>query len=141
EADRVYIYKHYEDDETGELYFSPLYEWTAPDIKSQIADTILGKLSYSRFAPLRFYESFINGESLKFIIKDLPEQYQDIFIDRNIRSIILVPILIDGAYWGFIGFDECHSDRLWSSDEESMLSALAATFGEIIKKNKFRDEL
>lgn len=141
EADRVYIYKHLEDDDTGELYFSPLYEWTAPDIKPQMTDTILGKLSYSRFAPLRFYESFVNGESLKFIIKDLPKQYQDIFIDRNIRSIILVPILIDGAYWGFIGFDECHSDRLWSSDEESMLSALAATFGEILKKNKFRDEL
>lgn len=141
EADRVYIYKHYEDDETGELYFSPLYEWTAPNVKSQLSETILGKLSYSRFAPLRFYESFVNGESLKFLIKDLPVQYQEIFIDRNIRSIILVPILIDGAYWGFIGFDECHSDRLWSSDEESMLSALAATFGEIIKKNKFRDEL
>ena len=45
------------------------------------------------------------------------------------------------AYWGFIGFDECHSDRIWSSDEESILSALAATFGEVIKKNKFREEL
>ncbi len=140
-ADRVYIYKHFEDDETGELYFSPQYEWTAPGIKSQYKDSILGKLSYSRFAPLRLYESFINGESLKFIIKDLQQEYREVFIDRNIRSIILVPIMIDGAYWGFIGFDECHSDRLWSSDEESMLSALAATFGEILKKNKFRDEL
>lgn len=140
-ADRVYIYKHFEDDETGELYFSPQYEWTAPGIKSQYKDSILGKLSYSRFAPLKFYESFINGESLKFIIKELPKEFREVFIDRNIRSIILVPIMIDGAYWGFIGFDECHSDRLWSSDEESMLSALAATFGEILKKNKFRDEL
>ncbi|MCK7517786.1 MAG: hypothetical protein MZV64_08780 [Ignavibacteriales bacterium] len=63
------------------------------------------------------------------------------FIDRNIRSIILVPILIEGAYWGFIGFDECHSDRIWSSDEESILSAMAATIGEVLKKNKFREEL
>lgn len=47
---------------------------------------------------------------------------------------MLVPILIDGAYWGFIGFDECHSDRIWSTDEESILSALAGTIGEVIKK-------
>lgn len=141
DADRVYIYKHFEDDETGELYFALQYEWTAEGIESQYDDLILGKLSYSRFAPLRFYESFINGETLKFIIRELPQQIQEVFIDRNIRSIILVPIMIDSAYWGFIGFDECHSDRIWSNDEESMLSALAATFGEIIKKNKFRDEL
>jgi PAS domain S-box-containing protein len=141
DADRVYIYKHMEDDETGELYFTPMYEWTADGINSQLNDNLLGKLSYSRFASLKFYESFSNGETLKFIIKDLPKEYQAVFIDGNIKSIILVPILIDGAYWGFIGFDECHSDRIWSNDEESILSALAGTIGEVLKKNKFREEL
>ncbi len=141
EADRVYIYKHIEDYETGELYFTPMYEWTADGVVSQLNDRELQKLSYGRFAPLKFYESFINGESLKFIVKDLPKIHQQVFVDRNIKSIILVPILIDGAYWGFIGFDECHSDRLWSSDEESILSALAGTLGEVLKKNMFRDEL
>jgi len=141
EADRVYIYKHLEDEETGEFYFTPLYEWTADGISSQINDNFLGKLSYSRFASLKFYESFSNGETLKFIIKDLPKEYQAVFIDGNIKSIILVPIFVEGAYWGFIGFDECHSDRTWSSDEESILSTLAGTIGEVLKKNKFREEL
>lgn len=141
EADRVYIYRHMEDDETGELYFTPIYEWTAEGIESQLEDNLLGKLSYSRFSSLKFYESFSNGETLKFLVRTLPKEQQNIFIDRNIRSIILVPILIEGAYWGFIGFDECHSDRLWSNDDESILSALAATIGEVIKKNKFREEL
>jgi PAS domain S-box-containing protein len=141
DVDRVYIYKHIEDFDTGELYLTPLFEWIAEGVESQLSDENLQKLSYSRFAPLKFYESFINGESLKFIIRDLPKEYQSIFVDRNIKSIILVPILIDGAYWGFIGFDECHSDRIWSSDEESILSALAGTFGEVLKKNMFRDEL
>jgi PAS domain S-box-containing protein len=140
-ADRVYIYQHKEDDETGELYFTPLFEWTAEGVHSQLEDNLLGKLSYSRFASLKFYESFSNGETLKFIIKNLPKEYQEIFIDNNIKSIILVPILIEGAYWGFIGFDECHSDRIWSNDEESILSAMAATIGEVLKKNKFREEL
>ncbi len=141
DTDRVYIYKHIEDNETGELYFAPMYEWVAEDILSQINDSNLQKISYSRFAPLKFYESFINGESLKFIVRELPEEYRRVFVDRNIRSIILVPILIDDAYWGFVGFDECHSDRLWSSDEESILSAFAGTLGEVLKKNLFRDEL
>jgi PAS domain S-box-containing protein len=141
EADRVYIYKHMEDDETGELYFTPLFEWTTEGVHSQIEDNLLGKLSYSRFSSLKFYESFSNGESLKFLINSLPKDIQEVFIDRNIKSIILVPIMIEGAYWGFIGFDECHSDRIWSNDEESILSAMAATIGEVLKKNNFREEL
>jgi PAS domain S-box-containing protein len=140
-TDRVYIYKHIEDYETGELYFTPMFEWFAEGAVSQLTDENLQNISYSRFAPLKFYESFVNGESLKFIISDLPKEYRTIFIDSNIKSIILVPILIDGAYWGFIGFDECHSDRIWSNDEESILSALAGTLGEVLKKNMFRDEL
>ncbi len=141
ETDRVYIYKHMEDDQTGELYFAPLFEWTNEGVHSQLEENLLGKFSYSRFAPLKFYESFSNGETLKFIVKSLPKEYQEVFIDRSIRSIILVPIMIEGAYWGFIGFDECHSDRIWTNDEESMLSAMAATIGEVIKKNNFREEL
>lgn len=45
EADRVYIYKHMEDDDTGELYFTPLFEWTADGIYSQLEDNLFGKLS------------------------------------------------------------------------------------------------
>jgi PAS domain S-box-containing protein len=141
EADRVYIYKHLEDEDTGELYFTPIFEWNAEGIYSQLEENLLGKLSYSRFSSLKFYEAFSNGESLKFLIKTLPKEIQEVFIDSNIRSIILVPIMIEGAYWGFIGFDECHSDRIWTTDEESILSAMAATVGEVIKKNKFREEL
>lgn len=141
EADRVYIYKHMEDDETGELYFTPLFEWTDEGVHSQLEENLLGKFSYSRFSALKFYEAFSNGEALKFLVKSLPKEIQEVFIDRNIRSIILVPIMIEGAYWGFIGFDECHSDRIWSNDEESILSAMAATIGEVIKKNNFREEL
>lgn len=140
-TDRVYIYKHMEDPVTGELYFTPMYEWTSEGVVSQINDPLMQKVSYSRFEPLRLYQSFLNGESLKFVVRELPPQARQVFVDQNIKSIILVPILIDSAYWGFIGFDECHSDRLWSSDEESILSALAATLGEVIKKNRFRDEL
>jgi len=79
EADRVYIYKHMEDDDTGELYFTPVFEWTAEGIYSQLEDNMFGKLSYSRFASLKFYEAFSNGETLKFIIKNLPKSLKSMF--------------------------------------------------------------
>jgi PAS domain S-box-containing protein len=140
-ADRVYIYQHKVDKYTGEMYFTPVSEWASSGTVPQINDPALQKISYSRFSLINIYESFLRCESLKYLIKELPKEQQEIFIDRNIRSILLVPIMVDKNYWGFIGFDECHSERVWTDDEESLLSAMAATIGAVIKRNAINDQL
>ncbi|MDR3502501.1 MAG: response regulator, partial [Legionella sp.] len=80
-------------------------------------------------------------KTLKFIINDLPPEAQKVFLDINIKSVILAPIMVDGKYWGFIGFDECTRDRVWTDTEESLLMAMAASMGSVIKNNNFKDEL
>lgn len=141
EADRVYIFQHKVDEFTEEMYFAPLYEWTAPGIASQLNDPQLKKISYSRFSVFNIYENFLKCKTLRYIINQLPLEQQRVFIDENIKSIILVPILVDRKYWGFIGFDDCHSDRIWTDDEESLLSAMAGTIGAVIKRNVINDQL
>ncbi len=141
QADRVYIYQHKVDQYTSEMFFTPLYEWAASGTITQIDNPTLQKISYSRFSILDIYDKFVHCETLRYIIKDLPSEQQKVFIDDNIKSIILVPILVDKTYWGFIGFDECHSDRVWTDDEESLLSAMAGTIGAVIKRNTTNDQL
>lgn len=141
EVDRVYIYKHQVNDDTGEMFVSLIYEWATEKNESQINNLVLKKLSYSRFSSLNFYENFSEGKTLKFLIKNLPPNEQNIFIDRSIKSLILVPIMNDGKYWGFIGFDDCNSNRIWNDNEESLLITMASTLGALIKRNIIRDEL
>jgi signal transduction histidine kinase/DNA-binding response OmpR family regulator/HPt (histidine-containing phosphotransfer) domain-containing protein len=118
-----------------------LYEWASEGTVAQIRNPKFYKISYSRFAALQFYESFSEGKTLKYVINDLPDSYREIFIDKNIKSIILVPIMIDENYWGFIGFDEMESDRSWSDNEESILVTMASTMGAVIKRNLFKEIL
>ncbi len=141
EVDRVYIYKHQSDEATGEMYVSILYEWSSANSEAQIKNPVLQRLSYSRFASLDFHGNFEKRKSLKFLIKKLPPNERVVFVDRDIRSILLVPIMIDGIYWGFIGFDDCRSDRLWSEDEEYFLATMAATIGAVIKQDNIKNEL
>lgn len=140
-VDRLYIFRHCEVPDTGEMYCTPLYEWTAPDVEAQINNPALKKLSYSRFGSLEFYENLSSGKSLSYIIKDLSPEEQISFIDSNIKSIILVPIMIDSKYWGFVGFDDCTTEREWSKNEELILITLASTLGAIIKRNSMQEEL
>lgn len=141
EVDRVYLYKHQLDEETEEMFVSILYEWNSEQSEAQILNPAMKKLSYSRFASLKFYENFSAGRTLKFQIKNLPKQEQLVFIDNNIKAIILVPIMIDDEYWGFIGFDDCQVDRLWSANEESLLITMAATIGAVLKRNIVQRQL
>ena len=133
-VDRVYIYKHEMIEETEEHYAKLLFEWSAESAIAQIEDPALQKLSYSRFAALNFYENFSRGNSLKFIIKDLPTDAKSAFIDESIKSLILVPIMVDDSYWGFVGFDDLSEDRIWTDNEESLLVTMAATLAACDKK-------
>ena len=141
DVDRVYIYQHIDDFNYGDNYFSLLYEWASSEEVSQLNDNSLQRVDYKRFKPINLLESLSHGITLKYIIKDLPTDAQNVFIDENIKSIILVPILVDGQYWGFIGFDECHQDRAWTEDEESILTTMALTLGAVIKRDKVKQEL
>jgi len=141
DVDRVYIFQHQASEDTEEMYFSLMYEWASDQTEAQINNPRFNKVSYSRFNSLNFYENFSNGNTLKFIMKDLDPASRESFIDKNIKSIILVPIMIDGTYWGFIGFDEMAVDREWTDNEESILIAMASTIGAVIKRVVFKDIL
>ncbi len=141
DVDRVYIYQHKESPDTGEMFFSLLYEWVFELNKSQISNPEMKKISYSRFSRLGLYEHFINGDNLKITIGNLDDESKLAFIDLSIKSVILVPIMIDGNYWGFVGFDDCQDERIWTHSEESVLVSFAASLGAVIKRNNILEEL
>lgn len=141
EVDRVYIYKHKVNLETEEMYVCLIYEWAADSVEAQIENPVLQKLSYSRFGTLKFYENFVEGKSLKYLINNLLPEDKGMFIDSNIKSIILVPIMVDNEYWGFIGFDDCRTNRIWSNNDEQLLTSMASSIGALIKRALIREEL
>lgn len=141
EVDRVYIYKHEVVEETEEAYAKLVYEWSSESTESQIANPALQKLSYSRFSNLNFYENFSRGNSLKFTVGKLKPEERSAFIDQEIKSLILVPIMVDDDYWGFIGFDDLHRNRIWTDNDESLLITMAATIAAVIKRNNSSKEI
>ena len=60
---------------------------------------------------------------------------------QAIRSLLLVPVLVEGACWGFIGFDDCVEDRQWSEGEIDALKAAASGLGAAILRQRVDDAL
>ena len=57
------------------------------------------------------------------------------------RTILVVPILIDGKYWGQVGFESCKSERLWQDFEVEILRTLAELIGSAIQRERYVKEI
>jgi PAS domain S-box-containing protein len=141
EVNRVYIVKHVEAEKMSDMYMAMIHEWISKDTKSLIKEPLYKKLSYSRYGALKFYENLFLGKSINILVKKLPVESRGVFAENNIKSTIITPIMIDEKYWGFLGFDDCKTDRSWTLNEESLLVTMAAMLGAIIKKNNIQEEL
>jgi HPt (histidine-containing phosphotransfer) domain-containing protein len=122
------------DMETDEMYFSLIYEWASDQVEHQIESANFRKISYSRFSLLEFYENLSKGRTLKFVLKNLPVDHRLGFLDSRIKSIILIPIMIDDSYWGFLGFDEVNTDKEWSKADEEILVKFTSKLALLIKE-------
>lgn len=52
------------------------------------------------------------------------------------RSDLMVPIAVEGTFWGVIGFDDCQRDRTWSSAEISALQGAASAIAAAILRQQ-----
>jgi|GEM_PF-1356297 len=139
ESDRVYVFENFEDPDTGEKFARQLHEWVKPGIPPQIDNPILQRLPYALIA--RWYMQLSEGKHVGGRISDLPPLEQAHLRDQNIVSLLLVPIIANNTFLGFIGFDDCHAERLWSDTELSILKALAGTLGGALLRSRTEEAL
>lgn len=135
QVDRVYIFENHLDPDRGEMLTSQRFEWTNPTVEPQIDNSELQNLSYANFSP-QWYENLAAGKPIGGIVKDLPPKERLFLTSQNILSLLIVPILIEGKFWGLIGFDDTKSERQWTETEQATIAAAALSIGSAIIRNQ-----
>ncbi|MEQ8974049.1 MAG: PAS domain S-box protein [Coleofasciculus sp. C1-SOL-03] len=124
DANRIYVFENH-CDETGQLFSSQRAEWCAPGIESQLDNPALQNVSYHDFVP-RWMDVLAQGGIINGIVTDFPESERSILAPQGILSILALPLIVNGEFFGFIGFDNCVEAREWQPLEEGLLSSAAA---------------
>jgi len=133
--DRVYIFENHRDRISNQNSISRSFEWCQFSVESQINNFETKNLPHASLFP-QWYETLASGQTISSLVQDFPPPVREILAAQNIVSILLVPILIADEFWGFIGFDDCHSQRLWTANEQSILSTAAASIGNVIVRQR-----
>lgn len=139
-VDRVYIFQNSFDDKTGMHYMSQLYEWVRENVSPQIDNQELQLLPYHPVFS-DWFELFLKGDYFWSLVKNLPDEKKRIMEAEDILSILEVPIKIKNELWGFIGFDDCSTERTWDEGDISILKAAAGSIGGAIERERTNSEL
>lgn len=82
----------------------------------------------------------LRGDAIAFVTRDLkPGHLRDDMHSQSITAMATVPVMLDGAWWGTLGLDDCVRDVPWSLDELHFLRTCADIMGALIHRQRLDD--
>ncbi|MES2730577.1 MAG: PAS domain S-box protein [Bacteroidota bacterium] len=140
DVNHIHIYKNVAlKENTAEFIYQ--YQWSVaePIICPDRADQ--KKVLYMDATIERWGSLLKAGKVIQGLVQDLPVTDKAMLELQGVKSVLVMPILIGHQLWGFIRFDECKRDRIWTPTEERFLVNLANTLGGAIARSQAEEEV
>ncbi|MCL1828074.1 MAG: response regulator [Oscillospiraceae bacterium] len=137
DADRVRLWKNFSLD--GALYCTQHYEWSE-GAEPQQGKGITIEVPYETDLP-GWENKLKSGQCINSIVSEMPPEEQVRFSSQGILSILIVPVFLRDEFWGFAGFNDCHSERLFTANEESILRSGSLLISGALLRNEMTQEL
>ncbi len=137
EVGRAFVFQNYEGQD-GQVFTSQCYEWTASGIEPQINNPAFRNISVRDISPASWYTELSQERLVAARVRELPEAEQASFIEKGVRSTVIVPIFVERRWWGFLGLEDYANERIWSKAELDTLQTAAQIFSasEIRARNE-----
>ncbi|MCG2777273.1 MAG: PAS domain S-box protein, partial [Desulfobacterales bacterium] len=132
---RIYIFEYHNEPGTADNTF----EW--------VSDGIAPQKENLRGIPMKKYplwmEIMNNNKVINYKdIEDIPgEPEKEILRSQNIKSILVVPLFVNNAFYGFMGFDECRYHRKWLDEDVDILKTTAQIISNAFESKQAEDAL
>lgn len=131
---RVYIFEN-NDDNTA---CSNTFEWCNEGIQPEKEN--LQNLSY--LTDLAGWPDVYKDNGVLYCadIHELEPRFRDIVEPQGIKSMLHCAILDQGVFRGYVGFDECTANYLWTQNQVAMLQFLAEVLAVFLIKQRATDK-
>jgi len=129
DADAAYIYQDHQDPANGTHIAERKVRWTKDPARDPGHSRDCRNLFPVQWSERLASGTWIAGPRDRFAPSD--REMMDLM---GIQSILIVPIHVTGAYWGFIGCSDLHAEHDWADAEIEILMTLAATIGLVLER-------
>ncbi|MBF0100801.1 MAG: HAMP domain-containing protein [Desulfobacterales bacterium] len=137
---RAYLFENHIDT-SGRIYTSQRYEWVEEGIIPQIENPELQNFYFSEAGFDRWITLLSNNEIIAEPVSEMIASERSVLESQEILSIIVIPVFVEGLWWGLLGFDDCIQDRLWTDAEKDSLRTGADMLGATIGRQFIQEAL
>lgn len=120
-------------------YWQILYKWDSPHAVPQIAHSEVVQGSYAGIEA--WYERLSQGQSMSCLLEDMLEPFRSFMAELGVKAIHSVPIVVEGKYWGNVGFDDCRQSKRRDLAEMAALKTIANCIGSAIERHRIQQAL
>jgi len=136
-ADRVRLWKNHLIG--GKLHCTQLYEWSE-GAEPQHGSIITIDVPYDDDLP-GWEEKLTRGQCINCLVRDMSAKERARLSAQSIMSVLIVPVFLRNDFWGFVGFNDCHKERLFTEHEESILRSASLLIADALLRNEMTQEL
>jgi PAS domain S-box-containing protein len=134
EVSCAYIFENHEGRDRTPLC-SLRQEWLAPGIAPLANDPVYQDIPWRASQFGRWCEASLSrGQPVTRVVRDLPQGELALLKRTGVQAILVVPIFVDGRWWGALGFGEFRHERQWSAAEIGAVRTAADSLGAALAR-------
>ncbi len=120
----------------GHVYARQRWVWSQPGFALHSHRTDRKWVDKERAGLGGWIARFTRGEFVTVHADDAEDPAAALLAADGTCSALLVPVMVSGEWWGFVGFDECVRRREWSPLEVETAQTLAALVGAALFRER-----
>jgi len=67
--------------------------------------------------------------------------WKEFMNDANVLSVLFLPVIVEGNFYGLVILEECRFERIWKEDEISILASFANSISGAIERKDFEKKI
>ncbi|QKD82533.1 PAS domain S-box protein [Thermoleptolyngbya sichuanensis A183] len=136
---RVYVFENSRDSD-GNLRMHYVHEWCAEGISPNIDRPLLKGLRYLDYST-QFEQVLSEGRPYAGIVAELSASERAVLEPQGVLSLLVLPLQVNGEFFGFIGFSNCVEAKAWTAAEVGLLRAAAAAVSLALERAQAAEAL
>lgn len=133
---RVYLCKNFGWQTGPPDYFKQTDEMCALDVEPLSNEDQASPRFYYAQGLQRWQQLLSDNQPVAGSVKTLPQAEQEVLQARRTRSVLLLPLWVEGHWYGFIGFDDLHQERTWPKEDIKLLQTVVDMVGSYIGRSR-----
>jgi PAS domain S-box-containing protein len=144
DVSRVFLFEIHPAPDGCGLAQSCRFSWSAPGLAPIAGDSRVQNMPLSEAPDSQLGEWFHRrrrGEVIQVTASQTFGDARRLFEETGTRSMLSVPILVAGEFWGSLGFDDCRSERIWDEVEVDLFKTATALVAGAIARAKAEEKM